>query len=164
MAISVPRHLVYIYSENFGLQADNKWVELPTPSDYDASSSTLVDSARNQDGQVIAQVVRSDVAKVEMKWNFLTVVQFSNIAKLFEVNLGGEFLVPVSFFNVITGEFEGDITHAPNTTDNKIRLFYPADRKVKFAHIKLDANGKPIGYTDVSLHLIDTGIKYGESL
>ena len=164
MAISSPRHLVYIYSETFGLQADNYWVELPTPSEYSGISTTLVDSGRNSSGEIIADVIKSDVAKVEITWNYLTVAQYSKIAKLFEKKYGGEFFVPVSFFDVISGNYEGDITIAPNTTTNKIRLFYPNDRKVDFAHIKLDSNGKPIGYVGVSLHLIDTGKIYGETV
>jgi len=40
--------------------------ELPEPSEYSASTSTLVDSARNVSGYVIGSVIRSDVAKVEI--------------------------------------------------------------------------------------------------
>lgn len=164
MAISNPRKLVYIYSETFGLAADNYWVELPTPSDYTGISTTIVDTGRNTGGEIIGSVVKSDVAKVEMKWNYLTVEQYRNIARLFEPKYGGKFFVPVSFFDVITGSFEGDITQAPNTTTNIVREFYPGDRKVAFAHIKLDANGYPIGYTNVQLNLIDTGRYHGENL
>ena len=164
MAISNPRKLVYIYSETFGLEADHYWVELPTPSDYQGSSSTLVDSARNDAGQVVGSVIASDIAKIELKWNFLTVEQYKNIARLFEPKYGGSFYVPVSFFDVITGLFEGKLTKAPNDTDNVCRLFYCGDRKVAFAHIKLDSNGYPIGYQNVQLNLIDTGIKQGEDL
>ena len=164
MAISNPRHLVYIYSETFGEALDNKWVELPTPSEYSGSSSTPVDSARNEAGQVVGSVIASDIAKIELQWKFLTVEQYRNIARLFEPKYGGEFFVPVSFFDVITGLFEGKLTKAPNNTDNICRIFYCGDRKVQFAHIKLDDNGYPIGYTDVSLHLIDTGVKTGEDI
>ena len=153
------KSLVSIYDSSRSL-----WVNLPTPSDYRGISATVVDSGRNSEGQVIAQVIKSDVAKIELKWNFLTVQQFADIAKLFEQNLGGAFIVPVSFFNITTGDFEGDISIAPNTTTNKVRLFYPNDRAVDFAHIKLDDYGKPIGYTNVSLNLIDTGLKYGDEL
>lgn len=162
MAISSPRKLVYINSSL--QQTDYGWVELPTPSEYVGISTTVVDSARNSKGQVIAQIVKSDIAKIEMKWNYLDVAQFSAIARLFEVNLGGSFIVPVSFFNITTGLFEGVLTKAPNTTDNQVRLFYPSDRKVNFAHIKLGSNGMPVGYTNVSLNLIDTGLRYGETV
>lgn len=144
----------------------NKWVDLPTPSEYVGSSSTIVDSGRNSQGQVVGDVIKSDVAKIELTWNFLTVAQYSAIAKLFEPKYNNNdntvFFRPVSFFDVISGTFEGDITQAPNTTTNKIRLFYVGDRKVEFAHIKLDNNGAPIGYVNVALHLVDTGKYYGE--
>lgn len=164
MAISNPRHLVYIYSKTFGSSGDKYWVELPTPSSYQGSSSTIVDSGRNSAGQVVGSVIATDIAKVELKWNFLTVEQYKNIARLFEPKYNGAFFVPVSFFDVITGLFEGDLTKEPNDTDNVCRIFYCGDRKVQFAQIKLDSNGYPIGYTDVQLNLIDTGIKTGEEL
>ena len=165
MAISSPRKLVYIYSETFGNANDHYWVELPTPSDYSGLSATVVDSSRNAQGQVIGQVIISDVAKVELTYKFLTVAQFSAIAKLFEPKFGGSFYVPVSFFDEVAGGYEGDLTKAPTNSsgNNPIRLFYPADRKGVVAHIKLDpTTGVPIGYTDVSINLIDTGFKYGE--
>ena len=161
MAISNPRHLVYIYSETFGLSDDNYWVELPTPSDYSGISTTLVDSGRNSQGQVIGDVINSDIAKIELKWNYLTVAQYSAIAKLFERKYGGSFFVPVSFFDVVNGGFEGSLSSRPSAT-NKCRIFYCGDRKVAFAQIKLDSNGFPIGYTDVQLNLVDTGKIYGE--
>lgn len=165
MAISNPRKLVYVYNEVFGSSADHYWIELPTPSSYSGSASTIVDSARNDAGQVVGSVVASDIAKIELKWNFLTVAQFSALATLFEYKYNGhKFYLPVSFFDVITGNFEGDLTKAPNDTDNICRLFYPSDRKVQFAQVKLDSNGYPIGYTDVQLNLIDTGVKTGEDL
>lgn len=159
----VTRALVSIY--NFSL-ATPAWVDLPTPSDYDGISTTLVDSGRNSEGVIIADVIKSDIAKVELKWKFLTIAQYSAIAQLFEPKYNNGdmsvFFRPVSFFDVIKGDYEGDITQAPNTTTNRIRLFYPNDRKVQFAKIKLDSNGKPVGYTNVSLNLIDTGAIYGE--
>mgnify|MGYP003544333991 CR=1 FL=1 len=60
--------------------------ELPEPSEYSANTSTLVDSARNVSGYVIGAVVRSDVAKVELKWRYLTAVQWANILRLFTDN------------------------------------------------------------------------------
>ncbi|MBO4543372.1 MAG: hypothetical protein J5725_09365 [Bacteroidales bacterium] len=154
MAIS--RTLVAIYDVN-----TSQWVQLPCPTDYSGISTTLVDSARNSKGQVIGRPIASDIAKVELKWNFLTVAQYSAIAKLFEPKYNGSFFVPVSFFDIINGAFEGDITIAPNTTTNKIRLFYCGDRKVQFVHIKLNNDGSPVGYEGVSLNLIDTGNIYG---
>lgn len=144
------RALVSVYKESTGT-----WVDLPTPSDYDASSSTLVDSARNSEGVVVGEVIKEDVAKIELAWNYLTVAQYSLIAQLFDTKYGGNFFNYVSFFDVIKGDFDSANSDVPNITTH--RVFYPNDRKVKFAHITLDENGKPKGYTNVSLHLIDTG-------
>lgn len=155
------RALVSIYREK-GLVPT--WVDLPTPSDYTGSSTTVVNSSRNAKAQVIADVVASDIAKIELHWNFLTIQQFSSLAQLFEPKYNGSFFVPVSFFDVIKGDFDGDITQAPTNSAgaNPIRIFYCGDRKVQFAHITLDNDGKPKGYSDVSLNLIDTGRYYGE--
>ena len=46
--------------------------ELPEPSSYDATTSTIVDSGRNVQGKVVGSVVRHDVAKISLKWNYLT--------------------------------------------------------------------------------------------
>lgn len=156
------RMLVYIWKES--LTTALKWVALPCPSSYSASASTLVNSGRNADGQVIADVIRSDIAKIEMKWNFLTTAQYAQLAQLFEEKYGGSFINAVSFFDVIKGDYDGDITKAPtaSTGNNPCRTFYPNDRKVAFAKITLDSSGKPIGYEGVSLNLIDTCKIYGE--
>ena len=131
-----------------------------TPSSYKGYSTTSVDSARNSDGIVVGDVVIEDVAKIEITWNFLTLEEFAKLSQLFLTKYNGTFFVAVSFFNETTGNFEGDNTIAPNTTTNVIRVFYPNDRVAEFAKLKLNDNGKPVGYENVSLHLVDTGRKY----
>lgn len=156
--------LVSIYSVY-----QSKWIkiggaspDIPCPSDYSGLSSTLVDSARNTSGEVIANVIKSDVAKIELTWNYMSVSDFSKLAKLFEPKYNGAFMVACCFFDEVAGTWEGDETTAPNTTTNVCRLFYPNDRQGIVAHITLDkTTGSPIGYEGVSLHLIDTGRKYG---
>lgn len=76
--------------------------ELPEPSSYSASTSTLVDSARNVKGYVIGSVIRNDVAKVELSWRYLTVEQWAKILSLFTRN----FYNNVTFFNQATGKYE----------------------------------------------------------
>lgn len=151
------RTLVAIYNEY-----TSSWVNLPTPSDYTGSATTIVNSARNASGQVIADVVRSNIAKVELHWNYLTKAQFAMIAQLFEEEYHGSFINAVSFFDVVKGDFDGSISTAPNASTNRCRMFYPNDRKVDFAKMKLDANNMPVGYVNVSLNLIDTCKIYGE--
>ena len=148
------RALVSVYT------VQGVWYDLPTPSQYSGLSSTLVDSARNTKGVVVGDVVKSDVAKIEITWNFLSTKEYSKIAQLFEPKYNNNdksaFFRPVAFFDVILGDFDGNNSVAPSSTNN-CRVMYPNDRSVKFANIKLDSNGMPVGYTEVSLHLIDTG-------
>lgn len=145
---------------------ENKWVSLPCPSDYSGGASTLVDSGRNTQGQVVGSVIASDVAKIELKWNFLTVAEYSKIAKLFEpAYYGGDtsvFMRACSFFDVIKGSWNGSVDTAPDIYNNHCKVFYPGDRKVSFAKMVLNENGTPKGYSGVSLNLIDTGKYYGE--
>lgn len=152
---------VSIYNEQSGV-----WVDLPCASEYTGIATTLVDSGRNVEGVVIGEVVASDIAKVEMKWNFLTLEQYRDMAQLFEPKYNNNdpkaFFRPVRFFDVIKGDFDGDNTIPPNTTTNRCRIMYCGDRKVSFAKMKLDDDGKPIGYQGVSLNLIDTHKIYGE--
>jgi hypothetical protein len=140
----------------------NEWVDLPCASEYTGIATTVVNSGRNQDAVVVADVIASDIAKVEMKWNFLTLEQYSLIAQLFEPKYHGAFMNAVRFFDVVKGDFDGDNSIAPNTTTNRCRVMYCGDRKVSFAKMKLDINGKPVGYQGVSLNLIDTHKIYGE--
>lgn len=121
---------------------NNEWVDLPCPSSYKGTSETVVDSARNSKAQVIATVVASDVAKVEMGWNYLTREQFSNIAKLFESKYNGSFFVRVRFFDMVKNDYDE-------------RIMYPGNRMADTAKIKLE-NGQPVGYTGTKLSLIDT--------
>lgn len=144
------RALVSVYNASSGL-----WVDLPTPSNYDASSSTLVNSARNSEGVVVGDVIAEDIAKIELQWNYLSVAEYSKVAKLFDSKYGGNFFNFVSYFDVVLGDFESNNSGIPTIATH--RVFYVNDRKVKVAQITLDANGKPIGYQGVSLHLIDTG-------
>lgn len=158
------RALVSVFDH---LATTPKWISLPCPSDYQGSSSTLVDSARNANGVLIGQVIKSNVAKVELKWNYLTVDEYKKIAQLFEPEYyGGDtsaFMRAVSFFDVIKGGWNGSIDNYPDAVSNKCKVFYTNDRKVQFAKIVLNDNGSPKGYSGVSLNLIDTGKIYGET-
>lgn len=75
--------------------------ELPEPSEYKANTSTLVDSARNVQGYVIGSVIRNDVAKVELKWKYLTAEQWANILSLFTRS----FYNSVTFYNQATASY-----------------------------------------------------------
>lgn len=137
------------------------WIDLPCPSDYNGISTTLVDSGRNTKGQVVGNVIASDIGKIELKWKFMSAQDFASMAQLFEQKYNGDFFVPVCFFNVVKNGYDGDTSSAPDPSTNPCRLFYCGDRKAQFAHIVLNDDGTPKGYADVSLNLIDTGKIYG---
>ena len=110
---------------------------LPEPSEYSAQTSTIVDSGRNVSGVVIGSVIRSDVAKIELRWRYLTVEQWANVLSLFTNN----FYNSVRFFNQATGEY---------TT----RDMYVSDRSSGMWR-RNPHNGEVMGWTDCSLSLVE---------
>lgn len=110
---------------------------LPEPSEYSAQTSTIVDSGRNVSGVVIGSVIRSDVAKIELKWRYLTVDQWANVLSLFTNN----FYNSVTFFNQATGEY---------TTRN----MYVSDRSSGMWR-RHPVNGEVMGWTECSLSLVE---------
>ena len=111
--------------------------ELPEPSTYSASTSTLVDSARNVNGYVIGSVIRNDVAKVELSWRYLTVEQWASILSLFTKN----FYNNVKFFNQATGTY---------TT----RQMYVSDRSAGMWR-RHPVTGEVMGWVDPKLSLVE---------
>ena len=111
--------------------------ELPEPSEYSANTATLVDSARNVSGYVIGSVIRSDVAKVELKWRYLTAEQWAKVLSLFTNN----FYNSVTFFNQSTGTY---------TT----REMYVGDRTAGMWR-RHPVTGEIMGWTDASLSLVE---------
>ena len=75
--------------------------QFPEPSSYTATTSTIVDSARNVSGYVVGSVVRSDVAKIEMSWKYLTAEQWATILSLFT----NSFYNDVTFLNQATNRY-----------------------------------------------------------
>lgn len=80
--------------------------DFPEPSEYTGTTATLVDSARNTEGYVVGAVIRDDVGKVELTWNFLTVEQWAAILAKFSIKRGGKFINDVTFFCQDTGTWE----------------------------------------------------------
>ena len=116
-------------------------VALPEPSFYSGNTSTLVDSARNVEGKMVGSVIRDDVAKIELKWRYLTVEQWASINKLFKEADGGNFINRVRFFDQSAG---GYIT----------RRMYVNDRKAGMWR-RNPETGEVMGWTDCSLSLIE---------
>lgn len=111
--------------------------EFPEPSEYSASTSTLVDSARNVSGYVIGSVIRSDVAKVELKWRYLTAVQWASILSLFTNN----FYNNVTFYNQSTASYS-------------TRQMYVSDRSAGMWR-RNPSTGEVMGWTECALSLVE---------
>lgn len=111
--------------------------DFPEPSTYNATTSTIVDSARNVQGRVVGAVVRNDVAKVELSWRYLTVQQWSDILSLF----ANSFYNEVTFFNQVTGGY---------TT----RTMYVSDKTAGMWR-RDPASGAVMGWTNCALSLVE---------
>ena len=111
--------------------------DFPEPSTYNATTSTIVDSARNVSGYVVGAVVRHDVAKIEMSWKYLTAYQWSQILSLFT----NSFYNDVTFLNQVTNEY---------TT----RTMYVSDRNAGMWR-RNPQSGAVLGYTGASLSLVE---------
>ena len=116
--------------------------DLPTPSSYVGLTSTLVDSGRNTEGVMIGAVIREDVGKVELMWNYLTVGEWASILQQFSSTFGGGFTRDVTFFDQVRADW---IT----------REMYVGDR-TSSGLIQLDpVTGAPKGWKNPKLSLIE---------
>ena len=61
-------------------------ITIPIPSTYKTTSTTIVDSARNSSGYVIASVIRSGIRKIEMSWLVIGIADYSKMAKFFNTH------------------------------------------------------------------------------
>lgn len=119
----------------------NSTLYLPNPSFYDAVTVTIVDSGRNAEGITKGAVIRDDLAKVSLKWRYLSAQDWSQILTMFKTSAGGQFANNVTFFDQTSASF---IT----------RLMYVSDRSAggwKINH----STGAIIGWTDCSLSLVE---------
>ena len=112
-------------------------VPLPEPSEYKASTSTLVDSARNVQGYVVGAVIRSGVSKVELSWRYLTAAQWAAAIGPFDENFYSE----VKFFDQTTASY---VT----------KEMYVSDRKAGMWR-RHPETGEVMGWTECSLSLVE---------
>jgi hypothetical protein len=111
--------------------------DFPEPSTYSAVTSTIVDSARNVQGRVTGSIVRSDVAKIELSWKFLSVRDWATILTLFN----NSFYNDVRFFNQATGSYD-------------TRTMYVSDRDASI--FRRDPNtGTVLGWVNPKLSLVE---------
>ena len=128
------------------LSSDNggTWTVLPTPSDYDFDVRDLVDSARNSDGKVVAQVIRKNVKRIDCTWNILSQAQFTTIMAFVDAH----FSFLCYFYNTHTGTYESVEMYVGNRKD-----------KMAKTHIQFDANNEIINtsvfYEGVKLAFIE---------
>ena len=111
--------------------------DFPEPATYMATTSTIVDSARNVNGVVVGSVVRMDVAKVELSWRYLTAKQWSDILSLFATSFYNE----VTFYNQVTAAY---------TT----RTMYVSDKTAGMWR-RNPSTGAVMGWTECSLSLVE---------
>lgn len=115
--------------------------DLPEPSAYSGTTATLVDSARNTDGYMVGAVIRDDVGKVELEWNFLTIEQWRDILSKFSIKRGGKFINDVTFF-------------CQDSADWETREMYVNDRTASVFR-RDPKTGAIIGYKGPKLSLIE---------
>jgi len=113
--------------------------DLPAPSTYNATTSTIVDSARNVEGIMVGAVVREDVGKVEMDWNYIDAQEWADMLALFSSKRGGSFTNEVTFYCQDTNAWE-------------TREMYISDRTAGVFLRREDGSIK--GYTGARLALI----------
>ena len=111
--------------------------DFPEPSTYNATTSTVVDAARNVEGRVVGAVVRNDIAKVELTWKYLTAQQWAKILSLFT----SSFYNDVRFLNQATNSY---------TT----RTMYVSDRTAGMWR-RDPVSGEVMGYTNATLSLVE---------
>ena len=112
-------------------------VAVPEASSYNAITSTIVDSARNVEGKVIGNVVRHDVAKIELSWKYLTAQQWADVLSLFTYS----FYNDVRFMNQATNNYD-------------VRTMYVSDRNAGMWR-RDPKTGEIMGYTNCSLSLVE---------
>ena len=61
-------------------------ITMPISSTYKTTSTTLVDSARNSQGEVVASVVRAGIRKIEMSWRVITITDYAKLGSFFNTN------------------------------------------------------------------------------
>ena len=116
-------------------------VELPPPKrGLNLKIATIVDSARNANGEVIGQKVGRDQQKIDnLEWAYLDGDTWRQILQIFDQ----KFFVTVTYPNMVTGTW---------TT----RKMYPGDRSATPMWLNMNS-GLPTHYINCKVNLIDAG-------
>lgn len=129
------RPLVRLPAYNFDLP------EPAYPDGYKVTNATVVDSARNVKGYVVGSVIRSDVLKVELRWNYLPADVWASILQKFLPAYGG------SFYNTVE-------VYYPPANGWVTRKMYVNDRSSPTWR-RDPKTGIILGYVEPELHLIE---------
>lgn len=129
-----------------------QYYDIPEPSSYEATTSTLVNSSRNSLGKLIGSIIREDVAKISLTWKYLSVEDWAYINKWFntttlpleyygDITTKGNFIQTIRFFNQSKGIYEE-------------REMYISDRQSGMWR-KDSETGDVLGWTNCSISLIE---------
>ena len=111
--------------------------DFPEPSTYSATSSTIVDSARNVKGVVVGSIVRKNVSKVELSWKYLTARQWADI------------------LSTVTSTFYNNVTFFDqNTASYVTKQMYHGDPTSGMWR-RDPVTGEVLGWTNCSISLIE---------
>ena len=113
---------------------------VPDPSSYDANTATIVDTGRNAEGKMVGAVIRNNVGKVTMKWNFIKAADWATILKLFNPDYSGNFVNSVTYFDQ---DINGYSTKNMYVSDRKASIFLR------------NPDGTIKGYVNASLSLVE---------
>lgn len=122
---------------------------VPTPSKYTSNTATIVDSARNTDGKMIGTVIREDVAKIQMSWNFISYDDWASLVQQFSSKFGGAFIRNVTYFDQSSGQLETKQMYISDRNADSFLLFNE-DTAPTASMI-----GLPMGYENATLSLIE---------
>jgi hypothetical protein len=75
---------------------------LPEPTSYSATTSAMVDSGTSVSGQLLGSMVRSDVAKISISWNYIDAPTWSKINQLFK----DDYYKLVRFYDQTAGDWD----------------------------------------------------------
>ena len=109
---------------------------LPNPTTYSGNTTTVVDSGKSVSGHLLGSMVRDDVAKISLSWNYLSVEDWAQINQLFK----RQFINTVRFFDQTAGAW---IERDMHISDRGAGMW------------RIDSDGKVLGWTGCSLQLTE---------
>jgi len=107
---------------------------LPEPTTYSGSTSTIIDSGTSVSGKLLGSMVRDDVAQVSLSWNYLTSQDWAELNQRFK----SRYINRVRFFDQTAGAWVD-------------RDMYVSDRSAGLW--RRDGDGNVLGWTSCGLQL-----------